>query len=51
MMLNFLFLKDCIYLREREHEQWGGAKEEVEAGSLLSREPNLGLTPQDHDLS
>jgi len=36
------FLKDFIYLSEREHKQ-GEWQAEREAGSLLSREPNVGL--------
>ena len=56
-VMNFiLFFKKyfiIIYLKdrgnEREHEQWG----EVEAGSLLSREPSADsiLGPWNHDLS
>ena len=33
-------------MRESQHEQRGGAEGEGEAGSLLSREPDLGLDPQ-----
>lgn len=45
------FLKDLLYLfdREREHAQVRGAAEgegEGEAGSPLSREPNVGLDPR-----
>ena len=39
------FLKDFIYLFEREHEMGGGAKGE-EAGSPLSRELDVGLDPK-----
>ena len=53
------FLKDFIYLRERERE-WehiqvgGGAEGEGETGSSLSRKPNEWVSiprSQDHDLS
>ena len=41
----FFFLKIlCIYLMEKEHKQGEWQTEgEGEAGSLLSREPNVGL--------
>lgn len=39
-----------IYLTEHKQEQWQ-TEGEREAGSLLSREPNVGLDgPWDHDL-
>ena len=42
----FFFLR-FIYLKERERVQAGaGAKEEGEAGSLLSRKPDSGLDPR-----
>ena len=51
MSTQFYFLKYFIYLfdrtRESEHKQreWH-AEGEGEAGSLLSREPNVGLNPR-----
>ena len=39
------FLKYFIYLTEREHKQ-GQQQAEGEAGSPLSREPNMGLDPR-----
>ena len=44
-----IFFKDFIYLRERGHETGGGTEGEGEAGSPLSREPNV--ESWDHDLS
>ena len=32
--------------REREHKQGGGVEAEGEAGSPLSREPDVGLDPR-----
>ena len=43
------FLKiSFIYLRESkgEHTGWGGGEGRGEAGSLLSKEPNMGLDPR-----
>ena len=42
-----LFLKDFIYLFDRQRSQVGReAEREEEAGSPLSREPNAGLDPR-----
>ena len=56
LFIFFLFFKDFIYIfeREREHKSRGVAEGEVEAGSLLSREPKDGAPipgSGDHDLS
>lgn len=42
------YFKDFIYLfsRERETAQAGEQLEEGEAGSLLNKEPNVGLNSQ-----
>ena len=41
-----VFSKGCIYLFERDSEREQERGEEGEAGSLLSREPNVGLNPR-----
>ena len=46
----FYFLKDFIYVFEREQEPGGGAEGVGEAGSLLRREPKEGLHPQDPEI-
>ena len=50
-MLHFIFLKDFIYLFDRQRSQVGREagrerEREREAGSLLSREPDAGLDPR-----
>ena len=49
VLLSFYFFKDFIYLfetwQERENE-WRGVGTAGEAGSPLSREPNMGLDPR-----
>ena len=40
----YLFEKECV--REREHKHGGGAEGEEEAGSPLSKEPDVGLDPR-----
>ena len=52
----FCFFVFCFFLTEREREHKQGEQhieEEGGTGSLLSREPSVGLNPrtQDHDLS
>ena len=49
----FIYLREGEREKEREDKQGGGAEEEGETGSPLSREPDVGLhpEPQDHDLS
>ena len=45
----FLFLKDFIYLFDRESERAQAGREAVgegEAGPPLSREPDAGLNPR-----
>jgi len=47
--LSFFFFKDFIYLTERETARAGtqaGGVGEGEAGSLPSREPDVGLYPR-----
>ena len=49
MRIIMIFLKDFIYLTEITSRQRGRQRErerEEEAGSLLSREPDLGLDPR-----
>ena len=48
-LLLLLFFKDFIYLFDRERSQVGreaGREREREAGSPLSREPDVGLNPR-----
>ena len=46
MDILLLFFKDFIYLFDRDHKQAERQTEEVgEEGSLLSREPSVGLDP------
>ena len=42
----FIFFKDFIYLSDREHKQEQQAEGEEEAGSPLSREPDVGIDPR-----
>ena len=42
----FLSFLKRFYLRKKEHQQQGGTVGEGEAGSLLSREPIMGLNPK-----
>ena len=49
MLKNNFFLKDFIYLFDTEREitsRQRGRPREEEAGSLLSREPDVGLDPR-----
>ena len=47
----YVFLKDFIYVFEREHE-WGRAEREGEADSRRAERPMQGLVPGPcHDLS
>ena len=53
-MFSFFFFKIFIYLTDRDHKHTERqAERDGEAGSPLSREPNLGLDPRtlDHDLN
>ena len=47
ILKDLLFFLKILFIYKRErHKQGGGAEAEGEAGSPLSREPNLGLDPR-----